>query len=389
MIRRKDFIVSVLLTPIIAVGLGLIMAWVRDRQEKEQHRIAVVREAGPAGVAAPDSLPALAGIVWVEPSGADATPRALKSAIASRKVEGAVIIPRDYAEGGKVKVLVRRESPGWKKKIESGLHERARLARAAARGLGPDGLKWLDAPVALEEELAVPASRTTRGDRVAALLSMLLVIMTIFISGSYMNIGITGEKQARMTEVIVSAIRPQSWIDGKIVAYTLVGLLQVLLWSLTGLVIGLFFAHALPPRMNPGIVTVFLLFAVLGLVFYNSLYAVIAATIKDLQSTQKFQAYLFFLPMIPLFFVEAAVDTPDATWLAVISILPPFAPILMPMRVAVSGAAPWEMVVALVGLVIAAHYMRLAAGHAFRIGMLMYGKELTLPELVRWAKAEG
>jgi ABC-2 type transport system permease protein len=388
MLRRKDFLVSVLLTPVIALGAGLVMNWVKKRQDRQEYRIAVVRPLGTPVDTTARPLPPLEKFTWVPMSGADATPEAVKAAIQRRDVEGAVVLRADFADSGKVKLLVRREAPGWKKRVTPALQAEARRMRAATRGLGTDDLARIDAPIELEEELALPRAPTTRGDRLAALLSMVLVMMSIFISGSYLNIGITGEKQSRMTEVIVSAIRPQSWIDGKIVAYTLIGLVQVALWAASGMVIAMFFAYGLPPRMNVGLLAMFGLFTLLGLTFYTALYAVIAATIKDLQSTQKFQAYLFFLPMIPLFFVDAAVETPDAPWVSAVSLLPPFAPMLMPMRVAMAGAAPWEPAVALIGLVLASWFMRLAAGHAFRIGMLMYGKELTLPELARWAKAK-
>jgi hypothetical protein len=53
----------------------------------------------------------------------------------------------------------------------------------------------------------------------------------------------------------------------------------------------------------------------------------------------------------------------------------------------VNGAAPWEVATGLVILLVSFHFVRLAAGHAFRVAMLMYGKELTLPELWRWARS--
>ena len=138
--------------------------------------------------------------------------------------------------------------------------------------------------------------------------------------------------------------------------------------------------------VNPWTLTVFGAFAVLGFAFYVAFFALILATVKDLQSTQKFQAYLIIVPMLPLFFLDALLEHPDATWVALLSHLPPFSPIMMPMRVALGGAQPWEPFAALVLLVAGAWLMRKAAGAAFRIGMLMYGKELTLPELVRWAR---
>ena len=113
----------------------------------------------------------------------------------------------------------------------------------------------------------------------------------------------------------------------------------------------------------------------------------IMATIKDLQSTTKFQAYIILIPFIPLMIMDSVLQNPEALWAVIVSQLPFFSPMLMPARWAISGAAPWELGTALIVLLVSLHFMRLAAGHAFRIGMLMYGKELTLPELWRWARS--
>lgn len=66
--------------------------------------------------------------------------------------------------------------------------------------------------------------------------------------------------------------------------------------------------------------------------------------------------------------------------------VPLFSPMLMPMRMMVGAAQPWELALGLVLLTGSALLFRRAAGAAFRIGMLMYGKELTLPELWRWSR---
>ncbi len=217
---------------------------------------------------------------------------------------------------------------------------------------------------------------------------ILLIIMSVFTAIAYMGIGISGEKQARVTELIVSAITPQSWIDGKIAAYTIVGLLQAVVWALTIVVAMLFFMTALPKALNPASLGVALLFSITGFAFYIALMAMVMATIKDLQSTTKFQAYFMFIPFLPFMFMEPALQNPDATWVIVLSLLPVFSPALVPARFAIGGIAGWEVAAAFVLLLVALYFARRAAGAAFRIGMLMYGKEISLPELWRWAKTE-
>jgi ABC-2 type transport system permease protein len=247
-------------------------------------------------------------------------------------------------------------------------------------------LARLDRALVTTEVVAIPAGKVSRLDRVAAFLIVMLLIATLFVSTSYMAIGITGEKQARVTEVIVSAIAPQSWIDGKIVAYTFIGLAQAILWVGVPALLPLFLPMPMPTGVSPAMLAVAAVLFLLGMMLYVSLFATILSTIKDLQSTSKLQAYLYFLPVIPFWFLEPAIENPDALWVVLISLVPFFSPFLIPGRMTVGGVAPWEIAAAIVLLVAGVWFLRRAAGVAFRVAMLMYGKEVSLPELVRWAK---
>jgi ABC-2 type transport system permease protein len=201
-----------------------------------------------------------------------------------------------------------------------------------------------------------------------------------------MGIGITGEKQARSTEVILSAVTAQAWVDGKIVGYTLIGLMQVVLWIAAAVVIAVLTSFPLSANASPGLVASSLALFVAGLGLYAALYGMIYATIKDLQSSSSFQAYLFFIPFIPMFFMEGALRAPDAGWVVAVSQVPFFAPFLLPMRMTLGAVAPWEVPLALALCLATAWLLRGVAGHAMRVGMLMYGKDVSLPELLRWSR---
>jgi ABC-2 type transport system permease protein len=90
--------------------------------------------------------------------------------------------------------------------------------------------------------------------------------------------------------------------------------------------------------------------------------------------------------VIPFIFIETILERPESLFSIVLSWIPFFSPMLMPARIALKAAPTWEWMGALLVLIAATHFMRLMAGTAFRVGMLMYGKEVNLPELLRWAK---
>jgi ABC-2 type transport system permease protein len=325
-------------------------------------------------------------VTWFPVSGASAKESVLKDGIEAKRYDGAVLVPAGFARGDSVRILARRSRPGWARRLREPLLAAARIERVQGAGLTGEVLEQLNAPIDFKETLTRPESGTSKGDSVAALALTLLLLITIYATAAYLGVGITGEKQARVTEVIVSAIKPQAWMDGKLVGFTLVGLLMATVWGGSALLFVVFSSWKLPPAMNPGSVVAYLLFIIAGFAFYVSMFSAILATIKDMQSTSRIQAYFYFIPVIPFIFIETILERPESLFAIVLSWIPFFSPMLMPARIALKAAPTWEWMGALLVLIVATHFMRLAAGTAFRVGMLMYGKEVTLPELMRWAK---
>ena len=378
---RKDFLFWTLFGPVLIVAVFVVIGWFKLRAEKQTVRIAVVVTELRGTLA---GLPPLKGFEWV----AETDTASLLGAVRDRKVAGAVILGPDFADSGRAEIIVYRQSPGWKTRLSDHLHQVARRERAARLGVDEHELARMDGEVRLIERLVDPQRRVARGTRLAAVLVVMLMVTTLFVTNSYMAIGITGEKQGRVTEVIISAVRPQDWIDGKIIAYSGVAIVQAAVWALTLFGVVTLTTWMRPPVVSVGTLAVLALCGALGAVLYISLWALVLATIKDMVSTTKFQAYLVFMPMVPFIVLEPLLDNPDAGWVMAMTMIPFFAPMLVPARLALNAIAPWEVGLALVLLAAGAWFLRVAAGHAMRIGMLMYGKELSLGELWKWARTE-
>lgn len=384
-LKRADFILSILLLPVIIGGSMGVAAWFQGREAQRVQKVAVVAHGpGDTVIAAP--LPKHERYEWIVPPPAECSLAALKQAVHERRYEGAVILPEGYAQNGGVQIIMRRTSASWRQAVMEPILAQARRERAAAFGVDTAGLRRIDAPLVPTEIATAPAGKVSGRDRLAAMVLMGILMATLFVISAYMAIGITGEKQARVTEVIVSAIRPQAWIDGKIAAFTIIGIAQAVVWVGSVALIPILMRAPFPTHMNAVVLGLSTLFFLVGLPLYISLYALILATIKDLQSSSKAQAYLYFLPVVPFMFMQGLIHSPDAPWVMAMSQVPFFAPFLMPLRMGMAAVQPWELALSIVLMIVTAWLLRRAAGVAFRVAMLMYGKELSLPELVRWAK---
>lgn len=219
-----------------------------------------------------------------------------------------------------------------------------------------------------------------------------LIYLSIFVYGAYIMRGVLEEKNNRIVEVIISSVRPTDLMLGKIIGIGLVGLTQYAVWavialnlSLPGLMgaVGLG-TEALPP-IPVGTVAAFVVFFLLGYFLYASLYAALAAPFNSEQEAQQFlmiPVMLLVLTSTTWFF---AFNTPNGPLAVVLSFFPFTSPLMMFMRISVQTPPAWQIALS-IGLLVAAVWgMAWVAGRIYRVGILMYGKKPTLPEIARWA----
>jgi ABC-2 type transport system permease protein len=388
-LRRPDFVLSVVFTPVLVIGLSMGM---RALTQGRTHTVAVVRVDATGSVTerGESVLGAVDGVRWADPGAAGADIRALGAAVAAKTFEAAVVLPADFGvRDDTVHMVTRRGPSAWTREIEAHVGELRVRERAAAFGLDSGQLVLLRSELPVRQHSGTGESaRDRRGTRIVVLAILMLMITVILTSISYLMVGISGEKTARVTEVVVSAISPQSWMDAKILAFTAVGLIVGLTWAGSLLLIAGPLAFRLPSSVDPGYGFVTMVYAVLGLMLYNAFLAALMASAQNMQTASRWQGNFIMLPFVPVTFLGALMDSPDATWLTVLSHFPFFSPILIPARLALGAVAAWELSLGVVVLAGSFWFMRIAAGRVFRMGMLMYGKDMTLPELIRWARVK-
>ena len=227
-------------------------------------------------------------------------------------------------------------------------------------------------------------------DKILAGGAILLLLMAVFMGFAYQFTAITAEKQQRITEQVVSAISPQTWIDGKILGITGVGLAYVVFYGAIGIVaiaglayMGLPVGQTLA-LINPFFLITFLLLAVLGTLMWNAFLAGVAATIDDPNTSTK--TGFMFLPMFPVMLAFLTLANPDTVAMQILGVFPLTSYAVLPARMVLTGVAWWEPALALVLLAATAWLLRVLAGRIFAAGMMMYGKEPDYKEMLRWMR---
>ena len=200
---------------------------------------------------------------------------------------------------------------------------------------------------------AETAAGQSRGERITIVIVLGLMIMTVFIGMSYIFVSVTGEKQIRVTEQVVSAIPPQAWIDGKILgllSVSIIGtIMQILAFAASYILVRVLFNVGqlpLPETLgDPLTVGLILLFALLGLFFWFAFLGAIAATIDDPQHSARNVCIL--VPVFATVLGYVVIPKPDSAVSRVLSLFPATSPAAMPARLLVSDVSPLEVVLSL------------------------------------------
>jgi len=229
----------------------------------------------------------------------------------------------------------------------------------------------------LEEEITQDEAKSG-----AAFAGAMLLYISIIMFGQFVAMGTVEEKQNRVVEVILSKVRTWQVLVGKVVGIGLLGLLQLVVLAvaaftsaqLAGLSDIDVTAIGLP------IIASLILWFILGYTFYAFLYAAVGSTVsrqEDLQGA----ILLPIVLIIPgyLLAVVASAD-PSAGVPTVASLLPPWAPFVMPVRIAAAATQPWEILVAVVGTVLGAIALVWIGSRVYSGALLRTGKRIKLRE---------
>ena len=310
----------------------------------------------------------------------------LAEAVREKEYDGLLV----FTHPDSARLIVRRPAL-WQDDLGSLLASVSRSRRLEESGLAAETLALIAAPFGLRTESLEVGRTGATHSRWSVGILVGLMLTGILIGNSYLFIAITGEKTQRITEQIMSAISPQSWVDGKILG--LAALALVHLWSY---LLGYFLYRVacaviwkeglgLPPLLSdPSLFATSLVLILLGFYFWFCFFGLVAATISDPNNSSR--SSLLMLPFFPLGAAFAGLKHPDALWMKLLGVLPFSSPSVMPARLVLGEVAWWEFPLAVALLALGIWVLRRAAGIVFGLGMLMYGKEPGAREIWRWLR---
>lgn len=245
--------------------------------------------------------------------------------------------------------------------------------------------------------MQVKNGQTVTGDAgrsFAGAYALILVLYgAVLIYGINIARSVVEEKTSRIFEVLLSTASADDLMLGKLLGVGATGLTQMAIWA--GLLVvaagsQIAAAHGIHGLESLGItrpeLIFFGVFFLLGFFLYSALAAALGSTVSGEQEVQQFSFILISPLVISVFMLPYVLGNPSSTTSVVLSLLPPFTPIIMYMRICAQMPPYWQVLLSVALLGASVLGMVWLAARIYRIGVLMYGKRATVPEMLRWLR---
>lgn len=324
--REKSFVISTaLLMAIIVVG-AVVWAALAGRENAE--RVGLVG-GSPSLSAAVEAAGSAAGttVTVVEVPTADQAERQ----VSAGDVAAAVLVTGD---GGYTLLSDKALGATLSGVLHSAIAQDQLNTELAERGVAATDLP---APAITERPLT--ATSADVGQRISiALFGSMLLMLAVLTGGVMVSVGVVEEKTSRIVELLLSTVRPAQLLWGKILGIGVIALAQVVLLGATALIAGtatgLLTIAGTATAMFAAVIAWFLL----GFLFFAALYAAVGAMVSRQEELNGASTPLTMLAMAVLYAGIFGIQASDATWFQVLSWIPPFSAVLMPIRMAIGDA---------------------------------------------------
>ena len=403
-VKKKSFIILTLLTPLLIIVFGGVVSLMFQANET-QMQISVIDKSG----LFKDRLKSDQNIRYVFSS--EETEKSLIKALeTTEEMNGVMIIPKKeiHELENSIEILTNKNlSNEARRNIAGNISEIIKAEKINALGISTVQIEDLNKGVNLHVVNILEKEKKQDSFLVGVKsgLSMFLmycVFTFIMMYGIRVMRSVLEEKNNRVVEILISSVKPFELMMGKILGVTGVALVQFGVWvvmifasvmtlgsSNVGMVSGVaevqMVLSALS-QINYGLILfVFVIYFLLGYLFYSAMYAAIGSAVDNETETQQFTLFAILPMMLGFYGSITIMNNPDGPMSFWLSMIPFTSPIAMLARI-LFDVPVWELVLSIVILLVSTLGMVFIASKIYRVGILMYGNKVTLKELWKWMK---
>jgi ABC-2 type transport system permease protein len=364
-VRGRAFLVSTVVILVVIVGYALFVGSLGASSDPGTSTIAVSPETEAITPALRTAADDQGRIVTVVPVPDAAAGRALvASGSADAALSGTPTRPRVDVESSLT------AGTGSIVSVATSLTAQAQLA--ATRGVDPAAL---DAAIAAAEPVVVAArpADPAEGLRIGlGAVGAFLLYFSIQTYGAFVAQGVVEEKASRVVELVLATVRPWQLLLGKVLGLGAVGLVQLVVLGAAGLAVAGSAGLLVPGAGLAGTLVSVVVWYLLGFAMYATIYAALGSLVSRQEDTQSVLTPVSIVSLIGwVAGFNLLLSSPRSPALAVLSLIPPWTPLIMPARIALGGVPVWQVVLAF------------ALTLAFTAGVLVLGGRIYARSVLR------
>ncbi len=418
-IRTKAFLIMTILIPAIMGGsLVLPALFIKKSQDKLKHLVVVASDQRTGNYMAeqinqqrevegrekqqaekPQARPSggLPGAgrwtIDVDTNTSESNRAALSDKVKLKLLDGVIWATAENLSARKVPFITRDVSS-----FEENMQVQRSITRALqrdaleARGFSDAEIENLQKSIDLNPESPSGVQvKSIESTIFTSIFPLMVLYMSVLLYGINVMNAVLEEKSSRVMEVVLSSVEPKYLMAGKLLGVGAVGLTQIFIWAAIGASVS---GSAI---MGSGVdlkkivggreLAFFVVFYLLGYLLYSAMYAAVGAMCNSQQEAQQLSQLVTMPLVIPLFLIGYIIQYPGAPLSVAASLFPLTSPLMMYARIASVQPPGWkEIALSIALLAVTIYGVVLLCAKIYRVGILMYGKKPTLPEIVKWIK---
>jgi ABC-2 type transport system permease protein len=414
-IRTKAFVIMTILIPAIMIG-SLILPQIFAQRESgaARHLVLVVSDAQTGRIisdhllqakkhdldqkkASPPDALAKRGLpesshyqIDVDTNVTDAERALLTEKVKQKQLSGVIWASSEALAARKVPFITSDLGIQEHVQIEDGISQALQRELLMKKGLTEAEIESAQQTIQLEAQPLTGSGASLQSTFFAIIFLITVLYISVLLHGINVSQAVVEEKSSRVMEVMLATARAEELMAGKVLGVGAVGLTQIGLWGIASMIYpalgqasGAFDILNVVPF---GVLIYFPVFFLLGYTLYSSLYAALGAMVNSQQEAQQLQQLVALPLLVPLFLIGYIIQYPDSILAVAASLFPLTAPLIMFARIARQAAPAWQIAVSIGLQLVTIYGTILLCARIYRIGILMYGKKPTLPEILKWIK---
>ena len=314
----------------------------------------------------------------------------LEKRIQTHELDGYIVLPANLLKGGQAEFRLRNAADVFTvSSVAAAISRAVRGERLAEARIDEKSVDEASEPIKLRTTGAGGQESKGEASFYLAFGAGLLIYMSVLLYGQFVLGAVIEEKETRIAEILFSSMRAFPLMMGKLIGVSLVALTQLGIWGLAFLIFSVWAAvgSSIPLPQIPAMLFVyFVIYFLMGYFVYATVYAVVGSMVTTTQEGGQMALPVVLMLVAGFLLSRNIIRSPNSSLAFWTSMFPFFAPITMLMRIVTETPPLWQILLSLgigVATIIGLVWV---ASRIYRVGMLMYGKKATIPEVWRWVR---